>query len=334
MSRSETPPLTSTYRRLKVVAITIILLAGAFSYWNLTVDAAGFSRSGRAGSFNGFDVRNAIVPKSELLSGGPPRDGIPAMLEPRFQPADNVPWLNDQDEVVGVEINGVAKAYPLRILIWHELVNDEVGGNAVLVTYCPLCGSAMVFDREFGRSELTFGVSGMLYQSDVLMYDHQTESLWSQLKLMAVSGKMVGTSLPWLPSTQSSWASWRTKHPQTLVLVSDAKSNRDYGQSPYQQYMHSDAVMFPVPKNRDDLPQKSWVIGVIVNGQSKAYPLDVLAKTPTIDDRVAGGEVKIRWDAQHGLAEVRDGGGNPLPNVKVYWFAWQAFYPDTLLHGQ
>lgn len=177
MSKFETPPLTSTYRGLKVVAITIILLAGTFSCWNPTVDAAGFSRSGRAGAFNGFDVGNAIVPKSELRSGGPPRDGIPAMLEPRFQPADNVPWLNDQDEVVGVEINGVAKAYPLRILIWHELVNDEVGGNAVLVTYCPLCGSAMVFERAIGRREMTFGVSGMLYQSDVLTHRGLIESM-------------------------------------------------------------------------------------------------------------------------------------------------------------
>jgi len=137
---------------------------------------------------NGFDLSNALVPVEEIHAGGPPRDGIPSIDEPRFQPAGEIRFLSDSDLVFGVGEGRDRRAYPLRILVWHELVNDVVGGRPLVISYCPLCGTAMAFDRRVRGRTLTFGVSGLLYQSDVLMYDRETESLWTQLGMEGVSG--------------------------------------------------------------------------------------------------------------------------------------------------
>lgn len=148
--------------------------------------------------FNGFDVSHSSVPIAEILAGGPGRDGIPAIDRPRFVMPEQALFLNDDDQVLSVTIDGETRAYPLRILVWHEIVNDKIGTTPIAVTYCPLCGTGMVFSREVDAREVDFGVSGLLYQSDMLMYDRQTESLWSQLEMKAIAGRKVGNmcSLP------------------------------------------------------------------------------------------------------------------------------------------
>ena len=145
----------------------------------LSVDS--FARN----TINGFDVGNASIPVDEILPGGPPRDGIPAIDNPVFMDAQKATFLSEDDRVIGIARHGITRAYPIAILNWHEIVNDRIGQESIVVTYCPLCGTGMVFAAG---SALSFGVSGLLYNSDVLMYDRQTDSLWSQLKMEAVSG--------------------------------------------------------------------------------------------------------------------------------------------------
>ncbi|MCK5440086.1 MAG: DUF3179 domain-containing protein, partial [Gemmatimonadetes bacterium] len=155
------------------------------------------------------------------MSGGPPRDGIPALMSPAFELAGEVEWLRPQDRLLALERDGEAKAYPLRILNWHEIVNDDVGGEPIVVTYCPLCGTGMAFDPHVGDQRLDFGVSGLLYNSDVLMYDRQTESLWSQIEREAVTGTLRGERLELKPLIHTTWAHWREQHPNGLVLSRD-----------------------------------------------------------------------------------------------------------------
>ena len=286
--------------------------------------------------YNGFDISNASIPTEEILRGGPSRDGIPAIDEPKFLPAADVNYLRDGDTVVGFVEQGEARAYPLRILVWHEIVNDTVGGRPIAVTYCPLCGTCMIFDRRYNGKELTFGVSGLLHNSDVLMYDRQTESLWSQLKMEAVSGPQVGQKMHWLASEQMTWAAWKERYPDSDVLSKETGFGRTYDGLPYAGYEQTERTMFPVPKHRDELRNKEWVIGVIVDGLPKAYPIAELEKLGDLplDDVVGELPIEVSYDAAGQRAEVKERtSGTAVPNVRVYWFAWQAFYPQTELYS-
>lgn len=190
----------------------------------------------------------------------------------------------------------------------------------------------MAFERTIENETLTFGVSGLLYQSDVLMYDHQTESLWSQLEMKAISGPMVGTPLLWMQSDQMTWSKWRERNPQTLVLSSDTGVPRDYSSTPYGNYFESQKVMFPVPEHRSELPRKEWVLGIVVDGTAKAYPLHQLRVDEVVTDEINDKNIRIEWDQSADHASAYSD-GELLPSVRVFWFAWQAFYPDTLLYS-
>ncbi len=278
---------------------------------------------------NGFDISNAIIDKDQIFSGGPPKDGIPAINNPKFINIKDVTYLNDEDIIIGMLKGDIAKAYPTRILIWHEIVNDTIKGENVAITYCPLCGTAMVFERDIGGITRTFGVSGLLYQSDVLMYDKETDSLWSQLGMEAISGTAVGSKLKWLRSEFMTWKAWKQKYPNSLVLSTDTGFYRDYNANAYERYFRSDQTMFPVDKNRDELPQKAWVVGIVINGVAKAYSLNSLEKQSVIDDTISGIKIKINYNVDTKYHKITNEMGEEIPSVLVYWFAWQAFYPKT-----
>ncbi|RME92604.1 MAG: DUF3179 domain-containing protein [Verrucomicrobia bacterium] len=283
------------------------------------------------GRLNGFDVANALIPVEAIRRGGPPRDGIPAIDRPRFQPASQpAPWMEDDDLLLSVTVGDETRGYPLRILVWHEIVNDTIAGRPIAVTYCPLCGTGMVFDRRAGGRELSFGVSGLLYQSDVLMYDRQTESLWSQLAMKSVAGPLAGTPLNWLPAEHVTWKAWRQEHPDGRVLTTDTGFTRNYRATPYRRYFESPDTMFPVPEHRTELPKKAWVLGVLVEGRPQCYPLALLEKKGRIEDRVGDVAIEVRFEPDTRRARVtRLADGQPLPSVMAYWFAWQAFHPET-----
>ena len=285
-----------------------------------------------ADRFNGFVVSNATIQLDDILSGGPPRDGIPAIDNPRFITPSEADFMQGDDEVVSVTFGNETRTYPLRILVRHEIVNDEIAGQPIAITYCPLCGTAMVFSRRVGERTLDFGVSGLLYQSDVLMYDRQTESLWSQLRMEAVSGSLVESPLTWLPSEQQTWAAWKKRHPQGRVLSTETGFQRNYTRPAYAGYKKSPDNIFPVPSTRTELPKKEWVVGVIINGVPCAYPIQQLIASKSISDEVNGIVLEISYDAASMQVEVIErASGKVLPAVKVYWFAWQAFYPETKL---
>ena len=278
---------------------------------------------------NGFDLSRALIPPADIFHGGPPRDGIPAINNPVFVPAAEVDFLRDDDIVIGVRVGDTARAYPTRILVWHEIVNDRIGEDYFAVTYCPLCGTAMVFDRRAGGTVRQFGVSGLLYQSDVLMYDRETESLWSQLAMQAVSGEAAGTALTWLSSDYLTWASWRQQYPDSVVLSSDTGYSRNYAGEPYAAYFADDALMFPVPQTRSELMNKAWVIGILINGAAKAYPVDLFTDNAALTDEVGGETITVRYHAANRQPSVTRIDGSTVPAVLVFWFAWQAFYPAT-----
>jgi len=283
----------------------------------------------KARGLNGFDLSNSTVPLAGIMRGGPPRDGIPSIDHPNFVAANEVDYLKVDDIVIGLEFDGVARAYPLRILVWHEIVNDVIGGRPVVITYCPLCGTSMVFDARVAGKPRTFGVSGLLYQSDVLMYDRQTESLWTQLGMKAISGPDVNKTLDWLPSEHMTWKAWKEKYPKGEVLSIDTGHSRNYQANAYQDYFASERTMFPVPQRRRDFRSKEWVLGVVVNGQAMAHPVEKLPDGVAVRDEVGDEVITVQWDAAARHPAVVDARGNVIPSVMVFWFAWQAFYPET-----
>ena len=284
--------------------------------------------------FNGFDVSNASVPTQAIQRGGPPRDGIPSIDRPKFVRAEQARLL-DSDRILGLTRNGRARAYPVRILNWHEVVNDRFGGRAVAVTYCPLCGTGMAFEGQVGAGNTgaSFGVSGLLYNSDVLLYDRATQSLWSQLLQVAVSGPLKGTRLQSVPLTHTTWADWKLRHPATEVLSVDTGFERDYSRDPYAGYDKVQQLMFDVQHRDDRFPLKEWVLGIEVAGTHKAYPFSVLARAVDARgemwDTFAGRRLRVRYDRTHGTAEAFDAQGNLWPGTMAFWFAWVAFHPKT-----
>jgi len=283
--------------------------------------------------FSGFDFTKHSIPIDEIHGGGPAKDGIPALYDPRFTSAKDVEYLKQSDRILGLIINGEVKAYPIKILNWHELVNDSVGGKDVLVSYCPLCGTGMAFDAKIDGKRFVFGVSGKLYNSDILMYDKETESLWSQIKMEAVTGPMTGKRITLLPLVHTTWGAWKLKHPSTKVLSKKTGHFRNYNTSPYNSYETSDQIMFPVKHNDDRLSRKEWVLGVIVNKEAKAYSFKRLRREQTsVRDKVGGQNIIVVYDADNQSAVVLDEQNNIIPATQIYWFAWAAFYPDTDLY--
>ncbi len=286
-------------------------------------------------SLNGFDLSEPLVPLDEIQHGGPPRDGIPAIDRPHFIAADQTDFLKPDDRVLGVVRNKVPRAYPVRILNWHEIVNDRIAGEAIVVSFCPLCGTGMVFGADLGAQGVTdFGVSGLLYNSDMLLYDRATQSLWSQVMAQAIAGPMKGRRLKQVPVRHTSWADWRRRHPGTEVLSTKTGHDRDYDRTPYAGYADSQAVYFSV---RHAAPPtyhpKERVLGLRIGDVAKAYPFVELARhgQPRVADSLAGHDLFVHWDQQAGTAWATNADGVELAGVVGFWFAWFAFHPDTLV---
>jgi hypothetical protein len=289
--------------------------------------STGFFKS----SSGDFDLSKHSVPLDQIVPGGPGKDGIPAILKPVFVPAREVSFLKDEDRILGLNQGGEAKAYPIKILNWHEIVNDTIGGKPVVVTYCPLCGTGIGFEAAVQGRPHTFGVSGLLYQSDLLMYDHQTQSLWSQISMEAVAGPLTGSKLIHIFLEHTTWDEWRRAHPNTVVL--STKTGywfREYDRDPYLGYAQRPDLMFDTTHFDPSYHPKEWVLGVEVKGVFKAYPFAELKKVKDpLNDQVNGQKIRIHFNPRAQSASVTDAAGRPLPAVMAFWFAWYAFHPDT-----
>lgn len=284
-----------------------------------------------AASKNGFDLSASLIPEDQILQGGPPRDGIPSIDKPTFVSAAQADFLTPKDRIIGIHMNGESRAYPISILNWHEIVNDTVQGKAISVTYCPLCGTGIVYEGNVNGRVLTLGVSGLLYNSDVLLYDRETETLWSQILSKAVNGPLSGQKLTMVSSSQTSWAKWLKQYPDTKVLSTDTGFGRDYSRSPYGDYEQNTSTYFPVSAESRKYHPKERVMGITINGKHKAYPFAELAKLggDTLQDTFEGQSLSIEFDVPNRDGQIKDTSGKPLELVNGFWFAWYAFHPDT-----
>ena len=230
------------------------------------------------------------VPLAEIRSGGPPKDGIPALDHPKFVGvAEANGWLKPVEPVIALTVGGRSRAYPLQILVWHEIVNDSVGGVPVTVTFCPLCYTAIAFDRRAGDRVLDFGTTGNLRKSDLVMYDRQTESWWQQAIGQAIVGDLTGTQLTILPASLVSWDIFRSEHPEGMVLSKDTGFNRSYGVNPYAGYDSAGTQPFLFDGKPDGrLAPKEHVVTVTLGGEDVAYPYSLLKQRRVVHDTVGG----------------------------------------------
>ena len=237
----------------------------------------------------------SIVPLDQIVSGGPPPDGIPSIDNPKFISVQEASkFLKDSELVLGLNINGDIRAYPLQIIVWHEIVNDEVGGVPVAVTYCPLCFTNQVFNRIIdGQEVVEFGTSGKLYNSNLVMYDRTSKSLWSQALAEGIVGKYAGTKLERVPFDIAYWKEWKQLYPDSKVLSKDTGSNRPYGADPYGDYYTNSDVLFPISNKDGRLSLKEIVVGLENKGQYKAYKLQEIENKKVINDQVNGKSITL-----------------------------------------
>jgi len=253
------------------------------------------------------DFSRHTVPLDEIRSGGPPRDGIPPIDHPQFVTFSSAnSWLHDREPVIAVHRDGVAKAYPLQILIWHEIVNDTIGDEPIAVTFCPLCNSAVAFQRQLDEHVLDFGTTGRLRHSDLVMWDRQTESWWQQLTGEAIIGTLAGQRLTPIPASIVSYADFKQTFPDGMVLSQDTGFRREYGRNPYRGYDASDSTPFLLSGSPDPrLPPMERVVAITLEGQDKAYPYRVLAERRVVYDTVGTRTVVVLYTA--GTASALDG---------------------------
>ena len=238
---------------------------------------------------------------SEILSGGPPPDAIPAIDEPVFESvAEADAWLEEDWPVMFFEWNGEARAYPLAILIWHEIVNDDIGGEPVTLTFCPLCNATIAFQRTQPDGQvLDFGTTGNLRNSDLVMYDRQTFSWWQQFTGEAIVGDMTGTKLKVLPSQIIAWSDFKAAHPDSDVLSRNTGHVRNYGRNPYAGYDSINSSPFALPPFARDIDDRlvpmERVVAIELNGQDTAYPFSQLREIEVVNDEVAGVPIVVFW---------------------------------------
>lgn len=271
----------------------------------------------------------------EILSGGPPKDGIPALTNPKFINASDDTRIKGPEPVITVEINGDIRAYPVRYLTWHEIANDTVGGVPVAVTFCPLCNSGITFDRRTDQGTLTFGVSGKLRNSDMVMYDRETESWWQQAVGLGIVGDLTGVKLKQLPTWMESWDEFKARNPNGKVM-DEPDFRRQYGRNPYVSY---DSSVKPFLYSGEMPPHDIPALVRVVRVGDAAWPLTRLAKLGSVTEN----GISFEWtsgqasalDASNiaqskdvGTVRVRDASGNDLPHDVMFAFAFHAFWPD------
>lgn len=280
-------------------------------------------------------AEHARIELDELRDGGPPKDGIPSIDQPRFVPAKQSPF-GDDARVLGVQINGDARAYPYGILNWHEVVNDTVGGVPVTVTYCPLCDTGIVFER----GEATYGVSGKLYQSCQVMYSRETQSLFAQPWGLGIVGEEVDRSLPRLPAVKTTLGAWRERHPETRVLSVETGYDRDYFEYPYGSYEDNRELIFPV-RHRDRLEHHPkaiisyvWQPGTATpsnafGGDSAQVLHDTVQKQETVPIELAGRALIARWDHKlQTVVVIDDRTEEVVPSATAFAFVYPAFFGE------
>ncbi len=285
-----------------------------------------------AEDWNGFDISNLALPPAGLVHGGQPRNGIPALTAPKFKPVSEVS-MGFEERVVGVVINGVARAYPRAVLVWHEVVNDRIGGQPFVIVYSPLSGAVASYRASLDGQAVEFGVSGLLYNSGTLAFDQGSESLWLPVEGTAIAGPRTGQRLQAIPAVETSWADWQQRYPQGEVLIADTGHDRPYGRDPYADYMANSELRFAAAPLSDRYHPKEPVLVLIDADSYRAYPfVELAAHDAPFTDRVNGIRYTIEFSYADQSVRVTDAKGQPVASPTEYWFAWHAGHPKASVY--
>ena len=324
-------------KRLSVTALAALIL--------IITGSAAYALDLWAHEWPVTDFENRSIDLDEILSGGPPKDGIPSIDNPVFAPAAAIDDLPDLEPVISVEVDGQARAYPLRILMWHEIVNDKVNGVPLTITFCPLCNTGIVFEREIDGVVYDFGTTGKLRNSDLVMYDRQTESWWQQFMGLAIVGDMNGTRLTPYPSRLESFARFKERHPDGMVQIPNNEDTRQYGSNPYAGY---DSRSAPYAFFKGELPTNVPPLSRVVRVNDRAWALELVQSQGRIED----GDLVITWEPgqasaldEHEIAASVDVGNIVVQRQTAqglvdavytvdFAFAFFAFYPDSVIRTE
>jgi len=227
------------------------------------------------------------IPQDEVFDGGPGKDGIPSVDDPKFSNVGDIDFLAPDDLVLGIKVGNEVRAYPHPVLDWHEIVNDVINGTAIAITYCPLTGTGIGWHREIGNTTTTFGVSGLLYNTNLIPYDRSTNSNWSQMLLKSVNGDLMGDAIETYPLVETTWQTWKTMFPDSKVMNSSTGFSRNYDVYPYGNYKtNNDLLLFPISTDDGRLPRKQRGLGVIISEKAKFYPFDQFDADVTVKQDV------------------------------------------------
>jgi hypothetical protein len=278
------------------------------------------------------------VPLEEIIGGGPAKDGIPSIDHPKFvAPLDASKWIKDDEPGIAVSLDGVNRFYPYQILVWHEIVNDTVGGKRILVSYCPLCMTGYVFDPRVDGELVEFGTSRKLWNSNLVMYDRKTDSLWSQLLGEAIGGEMTGTKLALIPSDQMEYGNWKKAYPNGEVLSRDTGATRFYGRNPYGSYFSVQDFSLAMVKVKDErISNDAHILGLEVNDKAKAYPVDLVKQRGVVEDVFEDTTFMLSYDKALDVVRIYkkfpDGRTERVNPFSSFWFAWAVTHPGTELY--
>jgi len=280
------------------------------------------------------DFSGAKVEPDDLLQGCAGKDCIPSIDSPKFEDSQKATWLKESDVVLTLNYKGVKRAYPQRIMNWHEIVNDQVGEYPIAITFCPLCGSAVAFERKVDGVITEFGISGKLHNSDLVMYDRYEGNLWQQITGEALVGPGARRNeklTPILLGT-TTWGEWIKAYPNSQVLSRDTGFVRAYDQYPYGTYEQDDQLLFGVKGLNKSLQIKTVVYGVEVDGKSKAYPISIFDNNSVIEDLLGDTQLKLEMTASGEIEVTNLQTNEKIIPLRLFWFAWAAFHPDTQLY--
>ena len=301
--------------------VCLQLIVVAITFW-LAAAAANAQLLRFSSEWPDTDFENSVIDLAEVMSGGVPKDGIPAIDHPEFVSVESASqWLDMQEPVIVLDILGQAKAYPLQVLIWHEIANDTLNGRHVAVTFCPLCNASIVFDRNLDGEILDFGTTGNLRHSDLVMYDRQTESWWQQITGTGIVGDFAGFDLARLPSQITSFEEFANAYPNGQVLSRDTGYRRNYGDNPYRGYDDINNVPFLLSDPADPrLPAMERVLNISVNDKHRVYPFSAFNDEPVINDKFNGVPVVVfsKDDAASALDKRSIADSRIIPSATVY----------------
>lgn len=276
----------------------------------------------------------AKVPKNEIEQGCFGQDCIPSIDHPKFESVNEATWLRDTDVVFAIDYKGIQKAYPQRILNWHEIVNDMIGSDPIAITFCPLCGSAVTFERKVNGIITELGVSGKLHNSDLVMYDRYEGNLWQQITGEGIVGPAARRNevLQQVPIVTTTWGQWKREHPETQVLSRNTGFTRNYDAYPYGTYEQDDELYFGVKNLNKKLQIKTVVYGVEIGDKAKAYPETAFTSKPVITDAVGDTSIRLEKTSDGTITVTNLKTNEVIVPIRLFWFAWASFHPQTELY--